>query len=77
MENYFQIADSAQGNPMAIPIISRTTYLPQPVVTNRIRINIIKGQKSIAIKLNFIGAPPKKLYKMDTVLDKHVFQDCK
>ena len=62
-------------------VIKQTIRLSEPIVTNKIKLNIVKGGKDgkapIVFKMNVLGMPPDKKYKADSMLDEATFNNCK
>ena len=64
--NHFQIFNVFCGNKREQhQIISAKIHFPYPLVTARIRLNIVEADLQIAIKLNLLGTTPSYVYRND------------
>ena len=48
-----------------LQIMTAKIYFPYPMVTARIRINIVEADPQIAIKINLLGENPSYVYRND------------
>ena len=58
-------------------VISRNIYLPFPVVTDLIRLDVRSGAIPLVMKLDVIGMDPNKKYSTDPMLTPVAYKDCK
>ena len=62
------------GNFSEMPfIIARNVLFPDPVKTDRIRINVVEGQIPVVLKLDVLGSPPDISYLTDPFFEKRIF----
>ena len=58
------------GNFSEMPfIIARNIIFPNPVKTDRIRINVVEGQIPVVLKMDVLGSPPDISYLTDPFPD--------
>ena len=64
--NLFQIFHVFCGNEEDLQqVMTAKIHFPYPMVTSRIRINIVEADPQIAIKLNLLGENPSYVYRND------------
>ena len=56
-------------------IITRGILFPDPLTTDRIRLNVVEGDFPAVVKMDFFGTTPDKSYSVDPVFEKKIYQN--
>ena len=51
-------------------LLKRYVYFPFPIKTNLLRLNIVQGSPSLAVKIDLLGTSPEKSYRSDSTFEK-------
>ena len=52
-----------------VDFVSRTVYLPQPIVTRFFRLNVVEGAPNVLVKMDLIGMSAEKQYSQDPIFE--------
>ena len=58
------------GSLVGTQILTRYVYFPLPIKTDLLRLNILEGSSSLAVKIDLLGTTPDKSHRSDSMFEK-------
>ena len=63
------------GNNYSNTIVGRTLYFPEPIKTEKIKINIEEGDFPVLLKIDFLGSSAEMSYWADPALEPRLIRN--
>ena len=74
---YYVRHQEINSTAMPVRIIDQKIRLHEPIVTNKLKLTVVKSAKPMVFKIQLLGMPADKKYQADPMLDKKTFHNCK
>ena len=74
---YYVRHQEINSTAMPVRVIDQKIRLHEPIVTNKLKLTVVKSAKPMVFKIQLLGTPADKKYQADPMLDKKTFHNCK
>ena len=74
---YYVRHQEINSTAMPVRVIDQKIRLHEPIVTNKLKLTVVKSAKPMVFKIQLLGMPADKKYQADPMLDKKTFHNCK
>lgn len=64
-----------RDNTIEDEVVQRRILFPDPLKTDRIRVNVVEGDFPAVVKMDILGTTPEKSYSVDPFFEKKIYKN--